>query len=113
MFDRKILTLTSLYQLATLLASVLVCWFMWREAVVGMIFGGLLMATNFYGLHSLATRAFTAERGRAVYGVALALKLGVVLALMAVCLVVFKIHALGFTLGMATLFVGIALAGTH
>ena len=113
MLSARTLTLASKYQIGVVLLATTLAFFFWREAAAGILLGGGLMASNFWAMRYLVFKAIGEGRPNMLYVGALAFKMLVVLAVIALLLKVFAPSAAGFALGMTSLFVGIGLAMTH
>jgi hypothetical protein len=110
MVTMQFLKKASLYQCVSLLILALVTLFFWPRALVSLAAGGLLMAGNFWLLRVLVQKAFSGPRPKLIYGLVVAVKLMAVLAVMAVCILTLHLKPLPFAVGLATLFLGIAIA---
>ena len=109
----RYLTWVTRYQAATVILLTGACFVFWPDRALALLSGGVLMTANFWALRFFAARALLGERPKLASGLVLVLKFVAVSALMAVCLLVLKLDVLGFALGLASLFVGIALATLH
>ncbi len=110
----RALSLVTAYQLAcAALAAVLTFW-LWRAATVAVLAGGGLGALNFWGLRLLAERALMGRgKHRLLWGLLLAVKLALVLAVVAALVIFLRLPPLGFALGLSTMIVGMMLAMAH
>jgi hypothetical protein len=114
MWNTRVLSLVTHYQLVAVALSVVLALWLWPTGVWGVALGGLFAVANFWGLRTLVGRTFTAStRHKLAYGLLLTVKTMIALAIMAVLLLVVHLHPLAFALGLATMFVGIGLAMTH
>ena len=112
----RLVQIASLYQAVCVAVLSLGSLFLWVDGALGVFSGGLLMAANFWALRTMLERLFfgsAPKKRKAVYAVLLATKFCAVLAAMAVLVLIIRVSALGLAIGMATLFVGVALALVH
>ncbi|MBI3178352.1 MAG: hypothetical protein HYZ27_01750 [Deltaproteobacteria bacterium] len=107
------LRLAGFYQLGVLVLAALAAWFLAPESTPAIAAAGLIMALNFYGLRFFSARILGAGRGKLVYGLALIVKMGGVMAALAFLVVGLGLDALGVGIGMVTLIAGIVLATLH
>jgi len=105
-----ILRRVSLYQLASLSAVAILALVFRPQALLSLLAGGLLMAVNFWLLRALGQKAFSGARAKMGYALLLAVKMVVVLGLMAFFVLVLRVDPLAFAVGLATLFVGLGIA---
>ncbi len=79
----------------------------WRlggiPALTAAVAGNAIGLANLVAMAWLMGRLLAAERGRALYGGVIALKLGAVLAIIALLLWALKLHIVGFLLGFSGL----------
>ena len=113
MISTRTLGVANLYQLAALALISLVALWAYPESVASILEGGLLMAVNLFVARFLATRALTSGSAKMVYLLGLALKFVVLLGLVTVIMTQLEPDFLAFTLGLSTLFVGMAAAVVH
>jgi len=116
MWSPKLLHTAALYQAvsAGLLATALL--FIWPEGAVGALAGGALMAGNFWLLRVAVTKLMAGgghNRAKLLWGLLLAFKLVVLLALLALFVIVLDLHPVGLAAGMFTLFLALVLASLH
>jgi len=98
------------YQLISLLVLAVAAAVFRPQALIALLAGGLLMAANFHLLGVMGRRAFSGATPKLGYALLLAVKLVVVLGLMALFVLVLHLDPLAFALGLGTLFVGLAAA---
>lgn len=110
MTSAQILRRISGYQLVSLVVLALAAAVFRPHALVAVLAGGLLMAANFHLLGLLGRRAFSGSTPKLGYALLMAVKLVVVLSLMALFVLVLRLDPLAFALGLGTLFVGLAIA---
>ena len=113
MVDTRILNRTHGYQAAATAATCAACLCFWREAALGVFLGGLVVAGNFCLMRWLLERLVVPGRLRFWIALALMFKVVAVMAVIALVLWIFAVHALGFAIGMATLLFGIGAAVLH
>ena len=114
MWTPRVLTLVTWYQLAAVAAGSALSLWLWPTHVVGFLLGGAFATLNFWGLRILVERTAAVKgRRKGIYGLLLAFRMVLALALMAVLLLVFRVHPLEFALGLASTFVGVTLAMSH
>ena len=109
----RLLLRVSIYQIAAVLVMSLASLWLWPNRAIAVLSGGGLMALSFWALRFFAAGALTQKRAKLAYGIGLAIKLVVVMALVALFILVLKLDVLGFAIGMSSLFFGIGLATLH
>lgn len=114
MNDPRLLRLVNLYQFASALVMALGAVFIAPERATAVFCGGLLMAANFWSLRELIKRTLTPGSSlRALYAVGLMIKFFLVMGVMAAMLIGAKLDAVGFSIGLCSLFTGIIAGMLH
>jgi hypothetical protein len=103
------------YQLGVVAAAVLGSAWLWPAGAVGIFAGGVLMALNFWALRTLLSKLLAKPEGRSavILALLLATKFAAVIGLMALLVLVLGINAVALAVGLATLFLGVALGAVH
>ena len=108
------LNLALLYQVICVAVLSAASAIFWPAGALGVLAGGLLMAGNFWALKTVVTRLLGgAGQGKLIWGLLLAIKFAVLLALMGLMILVLDLNALGIALGMFSFFVGVTLGYVH
>ncbi|MBC7794849.1 MAG: hypothetical protein H7Z43_14180 [Clostridia bacterium] len=113
MNDPRLLRLVNLYQLAAAIVMATTAVFIARDRALAVFCGGLLMAANFWSIRELIKRTLQPGGLRALYAVGLMLKFFAVMGVMAALLLVANLDALGFMIGLCSLFLGVTAGMTH
>lgn len=110
----RILHLISRYNFLAVVVATLGAAWLWPSGALGVAVGGIFAGGNFAATCMLARRSFLPEQRRqVVYALGLAVKMVVALAVLAVLVHVLRLHPLAIATGLATLLIGIVLAGVH
>jgi hypothetical protein len=114
MWNAHVLSLISRYQaLAVGLGSALAL-LLGPASALGFLVGGVFALANFLALRFLVQRTLVVfGRRKLAYGLLLAFKMALALALMTLLLLVVKVQPLAFALGLTTFLVGVLLALSH
>jgi hypothetical protein len=114
MNDPRLLRLVNLYQFASALVMALGAIFIVPDRAMSVFCGGLLMGANFFALRVLIKRTLTpGSNMRALYAVGLMFKFFAVMGVMAALLIGAKLDAVGFMIGLCSLFIGVAIGMLH
>lgn len=113
MVTEKLLSHITYYQLGAVVLMTALAAAFWSAAALAIGVGGLLMAGNFWLVYTFAGKALKGARPKVAYALLYGVKLLAVMGAMALALLVFHLDALGFAVGMSSLFVGIGLATAH